>query len=271
MNALPRGFVRVMPGVAGGTPVVRDFEGSWKRTPGKAAGGRIRTPGFKDERVLRRAPGESGDHVAWLGAGVEQIREIEAYGRAIIEYGMVRGPRPEDIPQLRAYGYQPDAVARIEEERLERERQLAEMLAAGTTDRSRLSDIVHARYLFWELRDHLREDLHPYGITIDEFFANGKDWLSAFLDDIPAAAITITLTEKSFRNQDKKWKGNDLRDADAMSAAVPYCDVVLTDKYVAAQLAKSPAVRGQGALVLPRLRDLADQLPDLVTGHNPST
>lgn len=203
------------------------------------------------------------------GMPAEQIREIEAFGRASLEYVMMRGPRPEDIPQLQAYGYQPDTVVVIETERLERERKLAAMLAAGTTERSRLSDIVHARYLFWELRDHLREDLHPYGITIDEFFANGKAWLNAFLDDIPAAAITVTLTEKGFRNRDKAWKGNDLRDADAMSAAVPYCDVVLTDKYVAAQLARSPAVTSQGTLVLPRLRDLASQLPDLIKGHKP--
>lgn len=91
----------------------------------------------------------------------------------------------------------------------------------------------------------------------------GKEWLTAFLDDIPAAAITMTLTEKGFRNADKTWKGNDLRDADAMSAAIPYCDVVLTDKYAAAQLARSPAVTRLGTLVLPRLRDLNERLPDL--------
>ena len=68
----------------------------------------------------------------------------------------------------------------------------------------------------------------------------------------------MTLTEKTFRNVDKAWKGNDLRDADAMSAAIPYCDVVLTDKHVAAQLARSPAVTRLGTLVLPRLRDLSE-------------
>lgn len=132
-------------------------------------------------------------------------------------------------------------------------------------------DVVHARYLFWELRYDLRDGLERYGIAIDEFFANSKDWLISFLDHIPSAAITITLTEKNFRNQDKAWTGNDLRDADAMSAAIPYCDVVLTDKHVAAQLARSPAVTRQGALVLPRLRDLARQLPDLIAANDART
>ena len=203
------------------------------------------------------------------GLPAAQIREIENAGRAITEYMAVRGPEPEDVADLRAYGYRPEAVAQIEEDRLKREKQLAEMLRDGTTDRQRLGDIVYARYLFWELRDQLRSGLAQYGIGLVDFFANGKEWLTAFLDDIPGAAITITLAEKGFRNSDKAWKGNDLRDADAMSAAIPYCDVVLTDKYVAAQLAKSPAVRTQGTLILARLRDLNERLPGLIAYQKP--
>ena len=77
----------------------------------------------------------------------------------------------------------------------------------------------------------------------------------------------MTLTEKGLRNPSKKLSGNDLRDADAMSAAIPYCDVVLTDKYVAAQLARSPAVTRLGTLVLPRLRDLNERLPGLIASR----
>jgi hypothetical protein len=91
--------------------------------------------------------------------------------------------------------------------------------------------------------------------------------LTAFLDDIPSAAISITLIEKGLRNSDKAWTGNDLRDADAMSAAIPHCDVVITDKYVAARLAKSPAVAKHGTLVLARLRDLNDKLPGPIAAH----
>ena len=141
------------------------------------------------------------------------------------------------------------------------------MLRDGTAARGRLGDLVHARYLFWELDSHLRADLEQYGIDGNDFFANGKEWLTAFLADIPSAAITMTLTEKGLRNADKTWKGNDLRDADAMSAAIPYCDVVLTDKYAAAQLARSPAVTRLGTLVLPRLRDLNEQLPGLIASR----
>ncbi len=199
------------------------------------------------------------------------VREVEIGGRALLEYMMARGPDPGDLPALRAYGYHPEAVVQVEQDRLKREEQLAAMLRDGTAARGRLGDPVHARYLFWELDSHLRVGLDQYGIDGNDFFANGKDWLTAFLDDIPAAAITMTLTEKEFRNADKTWKANDLRDADAMSAAIPYCDVVLTDKYAAAQLARSPAVTRLGTLVLPRLRDLNERLPDLIASRQPST
>lgn len=194
------------------------------------------------------------------------VREIEATGRVLSEYMMVRGPEPGDLPQLRALGYRPEAVAEVEEARVKRERELAELLKDGTTDRGRLTDIVHARYLYWELRDHLLPCLTPYGITIEDFFANGKDWLTALLEDIPSAAINITLSDKGFRNSYKEWTGNDMRDADAVSAAIPYCDVVMTDKYVAAQLRKAPAIEKLGTLVLSRLRDLAETLP-LITSR----
>ena len=198
------------------------------------------------------------------------LREIETGGRALLEYMTARGPEPGDLPALRAYGYRPEAVVQVEQDRLKREEQLAAMLRDGTASRGRLGDLVHARYLFWELDSHLQAGLEQYGVDSGDFFANGKEWLSAFLDDIPGAAITMTLTEKGFRNADKAWKGNDLRDADAMSAAIPYCDVVLTDKYAAAQLARSPAVARLGTVVLPRLRNLNERLPGLIASRQPA-
>lgn len=131
-------------------------------------------------------------------------------------------------------------------------------------------DIVAARHLYWELLPYLHDAVGDYGITLEEFFAMGKDWLKDFLDDVPSAAITTTLNEKSFRNSYKAWTGNDLRDGDAMSAAIPYCNIVLTDKYVTAQLTTSPAVARQPAIVLARLADLTDALPDLVSRRRPT-
>ena len=61
---------------------------------------------------------------------------------------------------------------------------------------------------------------------------------------------------------------NDMRFADAMSAAIPYCDVVMTDDYVATQLAKSRAIARHRTLVLSRLSDINDALPNLIASHH---
>ena len=104
--------------------------------------------------------------------------------------------------------------------------------------------------LRWELADRVLSPPQLYGLDVGDCFANGKEWLDAFLDDIPSAAINITRSDKGFRNFDKKSTGNDIRDADGVSPAILYCDFVMTDNYVAAQLANSTAVIRHGTLVL---------------------
>lgn len=221
--------------------------------------------GVQGAFVLRQKGGGTPDLPA------AQVRAIETIARVTSEYTMLRGPAPEELPDLRARGYRPENVAAVEEARLKREKELAEMLKDGTADRDRLGDLVHARYLYWELAHHLPTALQPYNIDISDFYAKGKEWLTELLDDIPSAAINITLADKGFRNSYKSWTGNDIRDADAVSAAIPYCDIVMTDKYVAAQLAKSPAVARHGTLLLSRLADLNNALSTLIAARSTGT
>jgi hypothetical protein len=194
----------------------------------------------------------------------DAVRLIDGVGRVIGEYMMLRGPAPEELPELRALGYRPEEVEKVERQRVARERDLAARLASGDARTGHLADIVHARHLYWELDEQLRSGLEYYGIGIEDFFSHGKQWLTEFLDDIPSAAVAMPLTEKNFRLTGRGLSGNDVRDGDAMSAAVPYCDIVMTDKHVAAQLKRSPAVTRQGTIVLSRLRDLNDTMPRLI-------
>ena len=193
------------------------------------------------------------------------VRAIETISRVGGEYMMLRGPDPEELDDLRSRGYRPEAVEEPEQQRVAHERDLAEKLRNGDASRGRLADFVHARYLYWELNHHLYAGLRHYGIDDESFFGRGKQWVITFLDDIPSAAVATTLTERIFRNADKTWTGNDVRDGDAMCVAIPYCDIVMSDKFVAAQLRTSPAVERLGTLVLPRLRDLNEVLPGLIT------
>lgn len=184
----------------------------------------------------------------------------EAALTAICEYMMLRGPSPEEIPDLRANGYRPEAVAQMESDRVKHEQYLKDRLAGRSDLKGKLGDIVVARHLYWELGNVLPRHLARYGFTADEFFSHGKEWLTEFLMDVPSAAVNIALREQNFKNSYKAWTGNDIRDFDAMSEAVPYCDIVLTDKHVREQLRKSGVPARLGMLVISRLSELNDVL-----------
>ncbi|WP_194916393.1 hypothetical protein [Catenulispora rubra] len=195
------------------------------------------------------------------------VFNLETVCRTLCEYMMLRGPDPSELEELRALGYRPEELEEIENQRVQRERDLAERLRNGDAHLAQLGDIVHARQMYWELDNALYAALAHYGVGVEDFFAHGKEWLTAFLDDVPSAAVAMTLGEKNFRMSDRAWTGNDIRDSDAMFAAVPYCDVVMTDKHVAAQLKRSPVVTRLGTHVLSRLRDLNDLLPGLIASR----
>lgn len=53
------------------------------------------------------------------------VRKLETVARVIGEYMMLRGPAPEELPELRALGYRPEAVQEVGQHRLTREHDLA--------------------------------------------------------------------------------------------------------------------------------------------------
>ncbi|GGS10448.1 hypothetical protein GCM10010169_63920 [Micromonospora fulviviridis] len=165
-----------------------------------------------------------------------------------------------DGPAPRKNGYRPESAWEMESHRLERQLDLVTKLGDQPKYKSKLHDIVAARELYWEVSDRLPRALERYGMTPSEFYARGREWLIDFVNDVPSAAIGAALHERNFRNSYKRWTGNDIRDIDSMIEAVPYCDYVLTDKHVAAQLAKSAVGRNLGTKIFARIRDLMAEL-----------
>ncbi|KUO19762.1 hypothetical protein AQJ91_18310 [Streptomyces dysideae] len=213
--------------------------------------------------TIRRTDGQAID------ISPELVHELTTCGRALTEMMFLIGPTPEEIPQLRAGGYRPELVLANHAKRVAHEQQFADMLAADPRMRAKLERIVQARHIAWELIDFIEVIAPEYGMTLETFIAQGADWMVAFLEDVPSAAVTTTLMERNFRNSYKTWTGNDLYDADAMAVAIPYCDVVMADKHVTAQLATSGAVTRCGTLLLSKLTDLHQRLPALIANKQP--
>lgn len=186
---------------------------------------------------------------------------IDAAIREATEFVLLRGPRPEDTGELKRHGYDIQTSRDAIEHLASRERELTTMLAAGVADRRRLEDIVRARLWVWELDDIVAPVLNELGIEpTDLFDVGGKAALSAILHDMPTMNVEFVLRRANFRNGSYTWKTNDIHDLAFLGKAVPYCDIVVTEKHAAQQLRMSKIDERYGTTVL---RDI-DELPDLL-------
>ncbi len=167
--------------------------------------------------------------------GQDYVDRLEVQQNARAQFRFLRGPSPHDEPALRLYGYRPEAVFAVAEERARREAALAAKLTPHQRSHQ-LPDIVAARELIHEFGDNLTTVLAEYHWTWDDFFERGKEWAHQFLSRVPTAHVWLSLKIANHRNRDKPWVVNDVHDIDGLSRAVPYCDVVAAEKHAYALL-----------------------------------
>jgi hypothetical protein len=88
-------------------------------------------------------------------------------------------------------------------------------LQTDPADKRRLGDIAHARGLYWELGPQLPGLLAPAGLSVESFFYKGKDWITSFLDMVPALAVRTSLVMQTNKNGTRARTRNDIYDIDA--------------------------------------------------------
>lgn len=192
------------------------------------------------------------------GASPEDLAEFEAMTLEVFdevaEYLLLRGPSEEQAAVIENYSLDPVRV--VEDLMVAREVELAVALEGDPDQRARIEDIVIARELLWEISPRLQELLWTAGMTVDGFLARGRDWLVDFLDSLPSLAVQKALKAKSFANRTREWSRNDQRDVAHMSVAVPYCDVVATDRHNVAVLNSSGLAKRLSTSVIATLDEL---------------
>jgi hypothetical protein len=185
-------------------------------------------------------------------------RQVPEEGQHLVslvrEYMMLRGPLPQEVARIP--NYHPEVAQRLAEAHVQREQALLDLLAAEPVRGPELEDILHARYLYWELQPALPEFLAQRGYSKAWLFSHDKDWITALLDDLPTAVVHMGLARQIVKNASHLWKVNDVRDIDALSGAVPYCDIVVTEKHADDVLRRSGIASQFGTITLTRLADL---------------
>ena len=144
---------------------------------------------------------------------------------------VLRGPTEEGVEDMRARGWDPAVARRIAEDRAGSERELVARLDAEPSyRRDRVRDVVSARYLAFELVDGLEEAVGAHRLNLAELIGD-IDTARRFVDSMPSGDAWISLLTAAHRNPQGRWEPNDIFDFDALSVAIPYCDVVVTDRH----------------------------------------
>ena len=58
----------------------------------------------------------------------------------------------------------------------------------------------------------------------------------------------------------RPWRPNDIHDIDALSVAIPYCDIVVTERHFYTQVSKTSLAARFNTVILPKLEELRDAI-----------
>jgi hypothetical protein len=228
-----------------------------------------------------------GVGVSWAFRGVPAfLRVINPDGRVVssvdpdwlrqinqhAEAAFLAGPNDDDLAFLEKDGYvDPRAHETAAGNRLAWEQVLEDRLAEEQRPTpAELRVWLLARELSHEYLDLLNSLFAEYRLSLSAISptADGvksRDRVVAFVERVPTLRISAEMKLEIFRDSNRRWSWNMLRDVDALSIAIPYCDVVVADKDAADLARRTEALKRHGTVVISRLEELADRLPDLTT------
>ncbi len=117
-------------------------------------------------------------------------------------------------------------------------------------------------YDFFRVRQReLMESLAQIGLRIDDFFDSlGKDGLTKFFEDMPTTDIMMNLRNQRNNQFEKVISANDLNDLSFLAVAIPYCDVVITEKQWVDLAKRKGFDRKYNTVLLSDLAELANYI-----------
>jgi hypothetical protein len=157
-----------------------------------------------------------------------QVKAVEGIAQFMFERMALCGPQNDvEERELRERGWDPKAAAKIAAERAEDEEKLVALIDEHDPRRQRVRDFVCGSELMTE-RNALATNLASRPPLTANLLI-GRKPLDAMIDHMPSLRVTIAVKTAYHRNPQTRWVKNTIFDIDAMSVAVPYCDIVATD------------------------------------------
>lgn len=196
---------------------------------------------------------------AWRG-GPDAFDVWRGNAERLLDRSVLRGPSDEEAPSLRQLGWDPTVARQGAELRAQQERNQAKRFAAyPRVRRERLRDAIAGRYLISDAADALAEVTAAHGLRLSEALPKLKT-ARTFTDSMPAGDVWISLVSAAHRNPQTRWSSNDIFDIDALCIAVPYCDIVVTERHAHHVLHSAGLPERLDTQVLTTLEELVSQL-----------
>src|ERR1700686_4795914 len=209
-----------------------------------------------------RIMGPNGDATEEVRAqmGAKAFDDFVVQAELQLDRSVLRGPADDEVKKLRALGWKPESSLQVAEKRAAQERELSPTLDAETRwRRGRLRDLVAARELCTEFEGILPKVLARRQLALTDVISDQESGRK-FVRAMPSTEVSIELKTGWHRNRDKNWTANDIYDIDATALAVPYCDIVVTEKACHHALTTARLGERMHTGLLRNLEDLPDTL-----------
>lgn len=145
------------------------------------------------------------------------------------EYELLK--QPSAGYRNRIPGYDPYAARRVADEELESFNVMLRTLRTDPDIASRPMDAICGRQFIFEFLDNYTRALLSAGFNTKRRPPfNTREQLTDFLMSLPSRRVAAMIQFHYLRDVQRDWTINDLRDIAALAKAIPYCDIVVTDK-----------------------------------------
>jgi len=212
--------------------------------------------GIKSGLRIMGPEGDATEHVRQQ-MGPEKFDAFVASANLQLERSVLRGPTDDEVGKLQQYGWNPAGPAAVAIKRADEEQAQSRRLdeEGGRWRRGRLRDLVAARELLIEFQNMMPRALAARALTLNGIGPTPEAAM-AFVRSMPSTEVSIEIKTAWHRNAHKRWTPNDIHDIDALSLAVPYCDIVVTEKGCHHLLNAARLDRRMHTTILRRLDDL---------------
>lgn len=219
--------------------------------------------GIRATSRIVRPDGSDGAGLLRERLGTETAGMLLSAFDLFTEQMMLRGPSDADLPRLRALGYEPAVIVQAAQDRADDEAAFGRLLPGHVrrhpTD---LLDRVLARELNTPDLTRAWKDLaDTYGMRVFDALPRQDPATARTLTrSMPGAEVAAVLKTARHRNNTLTWTSNDIFDIDALTVAVPYCDIAGTDNAQAHALTVTRLGDRMGTVIMRSVTELTDYL-----------